>query len=148
MFVELGEVALDHHTGLLITVDEVHDVHRQTLEALIMGLHRATQLVLPITIAGAGSPSLAGLTGEAKSYAERMFTFPAVGPLDDAQSREALEVPARDEGVMWSANTCLPRWGEIGFTVPMFDGFMKRWNPDVSVGPGRLGDSSLRNLRE
>jgi hypothetical protein len=56
--------------------------------------------VLPITIAGAGSPSLAGLTGEAKSYAERMFTFPAVGPLDDAQSREALEVPARDEEVM------------------------------------------------
>ena len=41
-----------------------------------MGLHRAAQLRLPITIAGAGLPSLATLTGEAKSYAERMFTFP------------------------------------------------------------------------
>ena len=29
-----------------------------------------------------------------------------------------------------------PRWGEIDFTVPMFDGFMKRWIPDLRT----LGD--------
>ena len=26
-----------------------------------------------------------------------------------------------------------PRWGEIDFTVPMFDGFMKRWIPDLKT---------------
>jgi hypothetical protein len=66
-----------------------------------MGLHRAAQLQLPITIAGAGLPSLATLTGEAKSYAERMFTFPVIGSLPDDEAREALVVPAADEGVTW-----------------------------------------------
>jgi AAA ATPase domain len=101
LFVELGEVARDHDTGVLITIDELHYVALPTLEALVMGLHRASQLRLPITIAGAGLPSLATLTGEAKSYAERMFTFPIIGSLPHDQAREALVVPASDEGVTW-----------------------------------------------
>ena len=84
LFVELGEVARDHGTGVLLTIDELHYVAQPTLEAMVMGLHRASQLRLPITIAGAGLPSLATLTGEAKSYAERMFTFPSIGSLEDA----------------------------------------------------------------
>jgi hypothetical protein len=101
LFIELGEVARDHDTGVLITIDELHYVTLATLEALVMGLHRAAQLRLPITIAGAGLPSLATLTGEAKSYAERMFVFPVIGSLPDDQAREALVVPAADEGVRW-----------------------------------------------
>jgi hypothetical protein len=101
LFVEIGEVARDHDTGVLITIDELHYVNLVTLEALVMGLHRASQLALPITIAGAGLPSLATLTGEAKSYAERMFVFPVIGSLPDAQAREALVVPAADEKVTW-----------------------------------------------
>jgi len=102
LFVELGEVSRDHRTGVLITIDELHYVTQATLEALVMGLHRAAQLRLPITIAAAGLPSLVALTGEAKSYAERMFTFPFIGSLPADQAREALEVPARDEGVQWT----------------------------------------------
>jgi AAA ATPase domain len=101
LFVELGEVARDHDTGVLITIDELHYVSPPVLEALIMGLHRAAQLRLPITVAGAGLPSLATLTGEAKSYAERMFTFPVIGSLSAEQAREALVVPAADERVSW-----------------------------------------------
>ena len=81
LFVELGEVAGDHELGVLIGIDELHYVNREILEALVMGLHRASQLSLPITVTGAGLPSLAALTGEAKSYAERMFTYPIVGSL-------------------------------------------------------------------
>ena len=109
LFVELGEVARDHGTGVLLTIDELHYVAQPTLEALVMGLHRASQLRLPITIAGAGLPSLSTLTGEAKSYAERMFTFPSIGSLAGDAAREALVVPAADEGVAWeerAARTC------------------------------------------
>ena len=80
-------MARDHATGVLLTVDELHYVAQPTLEALVMGLHRASQLRLPITVAGAGLPSLATLTGEAKSYAERMFTFPLIGSLDADTAR-------------------------------------------------------------
>ena len=47
----------------------------------------------------AGLPQIVGQTGRAKSYAERLFDFPEVGPLDDAAARLALTVPAQKEGV-------------------------------------------------
>jgi len=38
--------------------------------------------------------------------------------------------PTRN-GLLKKALCYSPRWGEIAFTVPMFDGFMKRWIPDL-----------------
>jgi len=101
LFVELGQVARDHATGVLLTIDELHYVDLTTLGALIVGLHRAAQLRLPITIAGAGLPALSSITGEAKTYAERLFTFPQIGSLSTELAAEALTTPARDEGVEW-----------------------------------------------
>ena len=54
LFVELGEVARAHDTGVFITIDELHYVDEDTLAALVVGLHRAAQLRLPVTVAGAG----------------------------------------------------------------------------------------------
>ncbi len=42
---------------------------------------------------GAGLPQLVGVVGEAKSYAERLFEFPAVGALEEASAREAIAAP-------------------------------------------------------
>jgi AAA ATPase domain len=141
LFTELGEVARDHQTGVLITIDELHYVSPGTLEALVMGLHRASQLSLPITIAGAGLPSLAALTGEAKSYAERMFTFPDVGSLDTDQAREGLEVPASDEGVDWSDEAII-RVVEVTRGFPYFLQEFGKQAWDAAEGPDRitLGD--------
>jgi hypothetical protein len=46
---------------------------------------------------GAGLPQLRGLTGRAKSYAERLFDFPEVGPLGAADARRAIVKPILDE---------------------------------------------------
>jgi hypothetical protein len=135
LFVELGEVARDHDTGVLITIDELHYVAQQTLEALVMGLHRAAQLSLPITIAGAGLPSLAALTGEAKSYAERMFTFPVIGSLPISEAREALVLPAKDEGVRWE-DAALERVVEVTRGYPYFLQEFGKQVWDVAEGPG------------
>lgn len=134
LFVELGEVARDHSTGVLITIDELHYVSLGTLEALVMGLHRASQLGLPITIAGAGLPSLATLTGEAKSYSERMFTFPIVGSLPNPLARDALEIPASDDGVTWGAGA-LDRILEVTKGYPYFLQEFGKQAWDVAVGP-------------
>ncbi|MGO9558767.1 MAG: ATP-binding protein [Acidimicrobiales bacterium] len=134
LFVELGEVARDHDTGVLITIDELHYVAEQTLEALVMGLHRAAQLRLPITIAGAGLPSLAALTGEAKSYAERMFTFPVIGSLPLSEAREALVLPAKDEGVRWE-DAALERVVEVTRGYPYFLQEFGKQVWDVAEGP-------------
>jgi hypothetical protein len=99
-----------------------------------MGLHRATQLALPITVAGAGLPSLATLTGEAKSYAERIFTFPVIGSLTGDQPLEALEVPAADEEVRW-APEALTRVVEVTGGYPYFLQEFGKQAWDVAEGP-------------
>ena len=119
LFVELGEVARDHDTGVLITIDELHYVALQTLEALVMGLHRAAQLRLPITVAGAGLPSLATLTGEAKSYAERMFAFPVIDSLPVARPGKRSWYPPQDEDVMWE-DAALERVIDVTQGYPYF----------------------------
>ncbi len=134
LFVELGEVARDHRTGVLLTIDELHYVRLPVLEALVMGLHRATQLALPITVAGAGLPSLAALTGEAKSYAERIFTFPVIDSLDPAQAMEALVVPAADEEVRWAPDA-LDRLLAVTRGYPYFLQEFGKQAWDVSDGP-------------
>ena len=137
LFIELGEAARDHNAGVFITIDELHYVRLNTLEALVMGLHRAAQLGLPITVAGAGLPSLAALTGEAKSYAERMFEFPVIGSLPVPEAREALVVPAEDEGVRWEA-TALDHVIEVTQGYPYFlqEFGKKAW--EVAEGPSLI----------
>jgi hypothetical protein len=143
LFVELGEVARDNGTGVLITIDELHYVNLHVLEALVMGLHRAAQLQLPITIAGAGLPSLATLTGEAKSYAERMFIFPIIGSLPPGEAREALTVPAADEGVFWE-ESALKEVLRVTSGYPYFlQEFGKQaWN--IATGPDRITEEDVR----
>jgi hypothetical protein len=119
LFVELGEVARAHACGILLTIDELHYVDMPTMTALIVGLHRAAQLRLPITIAGAGLPKLTSVTGEAKTCAEGMFTFPSIGSLTPDQAREALVTPAADEGVVW-ADDALDRVLDVTDRFPYF----------------------------
>jgi hypothetical protein len=43
-------------------------------------------------------PQLVGLTGKAKSYAERLFEFQEIGPLQNNDARAAIQGPIRREG--------------------------------------------------
>jgi len=52
-----------------------------------------TQEQLPIALVAAGLPSLPGRLATAKSYAERLFSYPVVGRLSDGDARAALTVP-------------------------------------------------------
>ena len=51
------------------------------------------QRSLPFILFGAGLPMTAGLAGDAKSYAERLFNFPAVGPLPPVDAAAAIREP-------------------------------------------------------
>jgi len=67
--------------------------------ALISALHRANQKRLPISAAAAGLPQIPRLTGDARSYAERLFDFPTIANLDAEAATAALVEPARAQGV-------------------------------------------------
>lgn len=69
---------------------------------MITALHRASQKQLPITLVAAGLPQLLGQMGRAKSYAERLFEFIPIGPLENDAARQALCVTAAQEAVSFS----------------------------------------------
>src|SRR5215471_11709950 len=101
LLVTLGEAAQERGTGVAFLLDEVQVLRPAEFEALIAGLHRTVQLRLPISFVGAGLPQLPRLAGEAKSYAERLFTFPHIGRLSPEQAEAALAEPAAALSVLY-----------------------------------------------
>ncbi len=95
----VGNAAAKANTALVLFIDELQYVKEKELAALITALHRAAQRKLPITLVGAGLPQLRGKMGNAKSYAERLFDFPAIGALSDPDAKDAILNPANEEGV-------------------------------------------------
>lgn len=83
-------------------IDEIQYLRPKELAALALACHEAAQRQLPFVLYGAGLPQIAKLAGDAKSYSERLFEFPAVGPLTDAAARRAITEPAGREGVTFA----------------------------------------------
>lgn len=95
----VGGAAQRAETAMALFIDELQYVKEDELAALITGLHRIAQQSLPVILIGAGLPQLRGRMGRAKSYAERMFDFPEIGPLEPAAARVAIAKPAADRRV-------------------------------------------------
>ena len=95
----VGAAAREAGTALVLFIDELQYVQEVELAALITALHRTAQRGLPVVLVGAGLPQLRGRMGQAKSYAERLFDFPEVGPLTETAARIAITKPAAAHGV-------------------------------------------------
>lgn len=99
LFEQVGLAAQSASTVLAIFIDELQYVEEPQLAALITAMHRTEQRQLPVVLIGAGLPQLRGRMGNAKSYAERLFDFPTIGPLPSAAARLAIAKPLENEGV-------------------------------------------------
>jgi hypothetical protein len=99
LFLELGSVAKEQGRGVVFFLDEIQFVDQVHYRALISALHRVNQKRLPISAAAAGLPQIPRLTGDARSYAERLFDFPTIGNLKGEAATAALVEPARARGV-------------------------------------------------
>jgi AAA ATPase domain len=98
LFVALGEAAKSKSQPILFSIDEIQYLNEDDLSALIMAFHQMSQKQLPVVLVGAGLPQLAGLAGNAKSYAERLFDFVTVGPLNRQDAGDAIHEPITREG--------------------------------------------------
>ncbi len=98
LFIAVAEAAQDRKIPVAILLDEIQYLSAQELSALIIAMHKMAQKRLPLVLIGAGLPVLPGLAGESKSYAERLFDFPDVGPLAQDDARQALREPVQNEG--------------------------------------------------
>lgn len=98
LFVRVGEAAKAAGKAWTLLVDEVQYLRSTDLAALIVALHKISQKDLPVLFFGAGLPQVAALSGDAKSYAERLFHYPAVGALQRDDARTAIRQPIQGEG--------------------------------------------------
>lgn len=98
LLVTVGEVAKTARTGVLLLIDELQYVGEGELSALIMAIHKTSQRQLPVILIAAGLPQLVANMGRSKSYAERLFDFPEVGPLAHADAVTAISEPISKEG--------------------------------------------------
>lgn len=94
---QAGLAAQAAGTALAIFIDELQYVEEAQLAALITAMHRTEQRQLPVILVGAGLPQLRGQMGNAKSYAERLFDFPEIGPLPPDAGRQAVRKPIEHE---------------------------------------------------
>ncbi len=123
LFISIGETAKAAGRAWTLLVDEVQYLDEKELAGLIVSVHRISQKGLPVLFFGAGLPQVAALSGDAKSYAERLFKYPAIGPLGPADAQEAIRQPIEDEGESIDDNA-------LAFIVEKTDGypyFLQEW---------------------
>lgn len=98
---DLAEAAQEQNHGLAILIDEAQDLNNDELKALCAICHQGGQRGWPFLLALAGLPNLPKVLSEAKSYAERLFTYREITQLRQDAARQALTEPAAGEGVSW-----------------------------------------------
>jgi hypothetical protein len=141
-----GEAALKAETALILFIDELQYVAEDELGALIMAMHRLAQRNLPVLLVAAGLPQLPGRLGKAKSYAERLFDFPFIGPLNPDESRAALVNPAEKEGATYDEDA-------VQFILQETEGypyFLQEWGKHAwdaaPCSPVTLADAEIASI--
>ncbi len=102
LFIALGEAADDRGAAVALIIDELQYLDERELGALIMAMHQIAQRQLPVVLVGAGLPQLVALSGRAKSYAERLFQFPELGPLQAEDAAAAVQEPVLEQDVRFT----------------------------------------------
>lgn len=95
LLISVGAAAKEKNTALVLAIDEIQYLPEEQFAALIMALHKCTQKQMPVILIGAGLPQLVAQAGEAKSYAERLFEYSEIGPLDSQSAQKAIVSPAK-----------------------------------------------------
>ena len=142
LFVRVGEAAKAAGKAWTLLVDEVQYLRSIDLAALIVALHKISQKDLPVLFFGAGLPQVAALSGDAKSYAERLFHYPAVGALQRDDARTAIRQPIQGEGQSISEDALL----EVLSRTQGYPYFLQEWGYqcwNIAEGPEiQLPDAS------
>lgn len=143
----VAEAAEAADTAVAILVDEVQYLDAEDLSALIVSVHKIGQRQLPLIVFGAGLPQTAALAGEAKSYAERLFDYPPVGPLEPADAARAIQEPIRGEGaeIDSAALAAIVRQTE-GYPYFLQEWGSQAWN-EAAVSPISEADVSRATVK-
>jgi hypothetical protein len=123
LLVAVAEAAVEKNVAIGFFIDEIQYLSSDELASIIVACHLVSQRSLPFYFVGAGLPQTAALAGQAKSYAERLFTYPEIGPLDPDSARLALVKPAEQEGAHFAEEAV----GKILQLTERYPYFIQEW---------------------
>lgn len=123
LFIAVAEAAVEKQTAVAILIDEIQYLELHELSALIMAMHKMQQRQLPLVLIGGGLPILPALAGESKTYAERLFQFPNIGPLSVDGAAQALQLPVKKYGVEFTEEALT----EIFYLTKGYPYFIQEW---------------------
>lgn len=101
MVEDLSLALSDQRLALVFIIDEMQDLDDALLSALLSTQHLAGQRDWPFYIVGAGLPNLPSVLAEARSYAERLFTYRHIDALPREAAISALAAPAAKHGARY-----------------------------------------------
>lgn len=127
LFLKVGEAAKAAGCGWALLIDEVQYLSTDELGALIVAIHRVNQKGLPVLLFGAGLPAIAALSGDAKSYAERLFIFPKVDALEKTDAANAIRQPIEAESEQIDEDVL----GKIVAKTKGYPYFLQEWGHQV-----------------
>ncbi len=123
LFEAIAEAAQDRQTVISIIIDEIQYLSEKEFSALIMAIHKISQRQLPLVLIAAGLPQILGLAGRSKSYAERLFDYPKIGPLNHEDAISALQEPVKEQGVIFTKEAL----DEIILKTEGYPYFLQEW---------------------
>lgn len=154
LFLKVGEAAKAAGRAWALLIDEVQYLSAEELGALIVAIHRINQKALPVLLFGAGLPAIAALSGDAKSYSERLFIFPKVDALPSDDAANAIRQPIEEEGESIDKDVL----DKIVFLTRGYPYFLQEWGHQVWNASDRspiaikcievAGKEALRRLDE
>jgi hypothetical protein len=145
LFLKVGEAAKAAGRGWALLIDEVQYLSPEELGALIVAIHRVNQKALPVLLFGAGLPAIAALSGDAKSYAERLFIFPKIDALSNDDAVNAIRQPIAEEGESIEADLL----AKIVALTRGYPYFLQEWGYQVwNASPQSPIDSSCIEAAE
>lgn len=147
LFIRVGEAAKAAGKAWTLLIDEVQYLRAKDLAALIVALHKVSQKELPVLFFGAGLPQVAALSGDAKSYAERLFHYPAVGALEPVDAEAAIRQPIEGEGERIDDSAI----SEILAKTKGYPYFLQEWGYqcwNISEGPSIKAEDAFRAAAE
>ena len=102
LFLAVGKLASNVDKKIAFFIDEIQYMKKDDLEALIAATHRIHQKNYPLVIFGAGLPKIAKMSGDAKSYSERLYNFVKIDSLSEPNAKLALINPIKVQDVSYS----------------------------------------------
>lgn len=146
----IAEAAADRRVAVAIVIDELQYLKEKEMSALIMAFHKIAQKQLPLVLVGAGLPQLRALAGRSKSYAERLFDFPEIGPLKGQDAINAVQEPVKEQNVKFTERAL----GEIIEKTQGYPYFLQEWgyqawnlSPTFTIDLDIIQQATIESIR-